>query len=134
MPSRIHQCLPDCGQDGGQFGVSVGAAPPRHYVFSLCIEQKVYPQRRLASGGVTGEPDPGARLPAGIAEHHALNGNGRPDRVGYPVQAPILARLRGLPGREDGLDGPRELQIRFLRKRPARRMGIDIEKSMCEFP
>src|SRR5664280_1579688 len=109
-------------------------APPRHHVFTLRIEQKVHPQRWLAGSRVASEAHTGTRLPTRIAKHHALQGHRRSNRIGYAVQASILARLGGLPGCQDGLDRTGELQTRFLRKQPTRCLCIDIEKSKCERP
>jgi hypothetical protein len=87
----------------------MGNAPPRHHIFTLRIKQKVHPQRWLAGSRVASESNAGTRPPARIAKHHALQGHSRSNRIGYVVQAPILARLGGLPGCKDGLDRIGEL-------------------------
>ena len=134
LPGCDYQFLPNCWQNGSQFVVSMSAASSRHHVFTLRIEQKVHPQRRFAAGRVACEPHAGTRLPAGITKDHALYGYCCSNRIGYAVQASILACLGALPRCKNGLDRTGELQTWFLRKPFAPSFCIDIEKPKCERP
>ena len=91
------QLLPGIGRHGRQGGVAMGVAPARDHVFALRVGQKIHPQTGLARARVAREAHASARMPAGVAKHHALQDHGGAHVMVDLVDAPVLHRLVGVP-------------------------------------
>ena len=105
---------------------SSGAVTARHHVLSLAVEEEVDVEPVLATGGVTGEPHPGARRAPGVAEHHGLHGHRRPPQVGKVAEAPVLDGSRGVPRPQHRLHRAEQLIHGLLRERTTHLDPIDL--------
>ena len=72
--------------------MSLGAAPATDHIFALGIEQEINPGQGFTAARVAGEAYAGAGQPAGVAEHHALNGYCRTHVVRQAMQLAAAER------------------------------------------
>ena len=92
-------------------------ANARHHVLALRVDQELAVELVRPGGRVAGEADAGAGALAGVAEHHRLHVDRRPDGVRDVVDAAVLLRARVLPRAEHRVAGHPELAPRIQRER-----------------
>ena len=77
----------------------------------------------LAGRRIAGECDAGARVVAGVAEHHHLHVDGGTEVVGDPLDAAVVTGAPTVPRPEHGGNRLLELLPRIARERPSRLVG-----------
>ena len=93
-------------------------ADPGDDILALGIDQIFAVEAVLAGRGVAREGDAGGAVLAHVAEHHRLHIHRRAPACGNAVEPPVGRRACIHPAVEDGADGPPQLIVRVLRKRP----------------
>ena len=111
----------------------MGVAAAGHHVLALGVGQKIDPQHRLAGTRVAREADTGTGAAAGVAEHHALDGDGSAHGFVNAVEATVFACLVGLPGGKHGLHCLQQLGVHVLRERVAGMLLVEQQKALRQF-
>ena len=92
----------------------LGVADAGDHVLALGVDEEVAVLALGAGGGVTGEPDPGARLVVAVAEHHGLDVDGRAEVVRDALVVAIGDGAGPVPRAEHRLDGAAQLGVGVL--------------------
>ena len=110
----VGKLLVDSGHLLVELGDGGGSTYAGHHVLALGVDEVLAEEGLLTGGGVAGEGHAGARVVAGVAEHHGLDVDGGAPVVGDLVHAAVHVGAGIVPGAEHGLDGLHQLNLGVL--------------------